>query len=167
MKSFWPGRLRRLRQLDRRIQGTLGQTFLSKRDYLIDFRRKTVTFGVTTPRGGVKAPFAIANGCMVTLTNHGQLTLDSGASTLVLYDGNELQWKKEVSIATNEGQARVRYGALRVLRVSGQEFRNVETLAAGRHREEETGSDGLLPANLFRSVYVSNSGGYVVFNGEQ
>jgi hypothetical protein len=78
-----------------------------------------------------------------------------------------VRWKKEVSIATNEGQARVRYGALRLLRVARQEFRNVETLAAGRPQAEETGSDGLLPANLFRSVYVSNSGGYVVFNGEQ
>ncbi len=166
-EEFLAGSFAAVRQLDRRIQGILGQTFLSKLDYLIDFRRKAVTFGITTPRGGVKAPFAIAHGCMVTPTNHGQLTLDSGASTLVLYDGNEVRWKKEVSIATNEGQARVRYGALQVLRVAGQEFRNVETLAAGRPKERETGSDGLLPANLFRSVYVSNSGGYVVFNGGQ
>ena len=44
---------------------------LSKRDYLIDFRRMVLTFGVNTPIGGAKAAFALTNGCVVTATSQG------------------------------------------------------------------------------------------------
>ena len=155
-----------IQELDPKIQGFLGQSFLSKLDYLIDFRHKKLKFGSATFRAGVKTAFDLSHGCMVTPTSHGQLTLDSGATTVVLYDPGEVVWKGSLSLFTTEGQAVVRRGELPSLRVAGQEFRKVDTAASGRGKYDATDSDGLLPASLFSSLYVSNSGGYVVFNPE-
>ena len=155
-----------IQKLDPNIEGFLGQSFLGKLDYLIDFRHKQLKFGSATFRGGVKTAFDLSHGCMVTPTSHGQLTLDSGATTVVLYDPGEVVWKGSLSLFTTEGQAIVRRGELPRLRVAGQEFRKVDTAASGRGKYDATDSDGLLPASLFSSLYVSNSGGYVVFNPE-
>ena len=156
-----------IQELDPQIQGFLGQSFLSKVDYLIDFRRRQLRFGSTAVRGGVKTAFELSHGCMVTPTSQGQLTLDSGAATVVLYDPSDGKWKGRLSVHSTEGRSTVRYGELRKLRVAGREFRNVDAAASARRKFDETDSDGLLPASLFDSLYVSNSGGYVVFNPEQ
>ena len=55
----------------------------------------SLTFGTATIHGGVKAGFELANGSMVTPTSHGQLTLDTGASTLVLYKPSNVRWTGE------------------------------------------------------------------------
>ena len=156
-----------IQELDPNIQGFLGQSFLSKLDYLIDFRHKKVQFGSATFREGVKTAFELSHGCMVTSTSQGQLTLDSGATTVVLYDPGEVVWKGNLSVFTTEGQATVRRGELPSLLVAGREFRNVDTAASARRKYDATDSNGLLPASLFRSLYVSNSGGYVVFDPAQ
>jgi hypothetical protein len=62
-----------------------------------------------------------------------------------------------------EGFANLRFGALRTLKIGGREFHNLDVVEAARPKLESE-SDGLLPASLFDSLYVSNSGGYVVFN---
>ena len=165
--EFVAASLGAIQELDPAIRGFLGQSFLRKLDYLIDYRHKELKFGTATVRGGVKASFGLSHGCMVTETSQGQLTLDSGATTVVLYDASDVQWKGQLAVHTTEGEARVRFGELRSLRVAGQEFRNVEAAESARRKFDATDTDGLLPARLFSSLYVSNSGGYVVFNPQQ
>jgi hypothetical protein len=156
-----------IRKLDPAIRGFLGQSFLRKQDYLIDYKRKQIRFGAAAVRGGTRTGFGLSHGCMVTETSHGQLTLDSGATTVVLYNSSAVKWKGAMAVHTTEGEARVRFGELKSLKVAGREFRNVETAESARQKFDETDTDGLLPASLFSALYVSNSGGYVVFDPER
>jgi hypothetical protein len=112
----------------------------------------------------VKSKFGLLHGCMVTETSRGRLTLDSGASSLMLYETKGVTWLGERTAHTVEGFATLKYGALSRLRIADREFRNVDVVEAARPKLDESEADGLLPASIFDALYVSNSGGYVVFN---
>jgi hypothetical protein len=47
------------------------------------------------------------------------------------------------------------------LTIAGHSFWRGDAMALPQ--SAEAGTDGLLPTSLFKSIYVSNSGGYIVF----
>jgi hypothetical protein len=140
------------------IQGILGQSFLSRFDYLIDMRGKRLVFG-TQDAPGSKTALQESYERSVVSTSLGKMVLDSGAAEMVLF-----------------GLDGAGYGQNMMRTISGFGFVGMipkQLTIEGRHvwrgqavaipHEEEPGVAGLIPINLFRTVYVSNSGKYLVF----
>jgi predicted aspartyl protease len=153
--------------LDDHIDGILGQNFLSRFDFLLDFKHCEFTIG--PPSGladlvdGEKVYFQNNEGRMiipVRFSSHGRpshFVLDSGASVLVLPPELATTFEAESSsqLQTNIGEETVRRGIVRTLFIGGSAFQNVPTVIQ---------KTALLPATLFDSIYVNSASGYLVLN---
>jgi hypothetical protein len=142
------------------IQGVLGQEFLSRFDYTLDLRGKRIEFG-KQDRNGTRAKFKMINGEPVVSTSLGDLILDSGARQLVLFGGHP-----EIGFGLT-GELRTPTSSQQIGLVSGKpliiEGRKISRGDAVTIPNRTPGVDGLLPLNLFKSIYFCNSEGYVVF----
>ncbi len=141
------------------IQGVLGEEFLAKFDYLLDFRNRRVEFaaegGTAQGGAGTRAAFRMIEGLPAIQTSEGELAVDSGTDTTVLCRAGQ---GAAAQIRTASGFAEVATGSVRV-RIGEREVRPAQTAFAPR---AALAADGLLPASLFRSVFFSNSGHYLV-----
>jgi hypothetical protein len=150
-----------IRSVDPEIRGTLGQQFLSQFDYLLDFKSHRITIDAPVPAGD-RVDFHLSAGCMVIPTDHGSLMLDSGAGTLFFFHaGPHLA---AAQLTTSNSSVGVESGYAPALRIGGRTY---HPDGAAFRQVPDAPADGLLPANLFRSIFVSNSGHFVVFNGGQ
>lgn len=145
------------------IEGTLGQEFLSRFDYLLDFAHRRLVFGTALPAGGRRVDFTIVHGRPAIQTSEGRLILDSGTDSLVLFRSVApvVGGGGGAQLLTNAGASAVEVLRNVPLKIDGKCYRApaVAVLASSSGRE-----GGLLPASLFRAVYVCNSGRYVVLN---
>jgi hypothetical protein len=142
------------------VQGVLGQEFLSRFDYLLDLRGRRLEFGTqqrTTMENRV--PFHTVAGRATVSTSLGSLVLDSGTGDVILFGGRPMALTHEVFSMT---------GSLRVGTISGTLVIDGRTWWRGKAvvvpRTGEAGAEGLLPASLFKAIYVCNSAGYLLLN---
>lgn len=140
------------------IQGVVGQEFLSRFDYLLDFTGHRIVFGASEPEGGSRTALDLSSGRPRLDTDKGRLILDSGAEIAILYGGSINRTGSRVLTAS--GSAPVSEARDLRFRVAGQQYSTVAA-AIPRASSEE---DGVVPASVFRAVYVSNSGKFVVLN---
>jgi hypothetical protein len=140
------------------VQGVLGQWFLSGFDYMLDLRYRRIEFGKQNPSGR-RSPFRLLNGRTAVSTSLGDLVLDSGADRLVLF-GVEPDRGGESHMRTVAGSQTVGV-VFRRLIIEGRSIWRGDALAIPSGAEP--GVAGLMPLSLFRSIYVCNSEGYVVF----
>jgi len=141
------------------IRGVLGQEFLAHFDYLLDFARHRLVFEEAVPAGGNRVSFETVDGRPAIQTSEGKLVLDSGTNATLLYRSSLS--RDGQTILTASGTASVsRIQNLR-LRIAGHEYRSAN--AASIPTTSPSG-DGLLPANLFHAIFVSNSGKYAIFD---
>jgi hypothetical protein len=139
------------------VQGVLGQSFLSRFDYLLDLRRRQMEFGRHEPGPrSVRAPFRIVKGRPVIVTSLGDLVLDSGVSELTLFNLVTAPVSREVITMTGSLKAGL---VVRKLSLDGRTLWWGEAVAVAEPAAD--GATGLLPVGLFRAVYVCNSEGYV------
>lgn len=144
-----------VRELSADIQGVLGEEFLSRFDYRLDLRAKTLDFGAVEP-DGERIPTEQVAGRPALATNFGRLVLDSGSDTLVLFhNGGAGPALPGISAASGFAAA----GSGLWLRIGGRSYRPGRAVAASN---PEAAEDGLLPLSLFKAVYISNSGHYIV-----
>lgn len=140
------------------IHGVLGQWFLSSFDYKIDLRGKRLEFGKQNPSGS-RTQFRMQDGRTAVPTNLGDLVLDSGVSRLVRFgvgaDAGELR-----DFLTVAGSRLVGMVASRLV-IEGRNVWRGDAVALPDRTEP--GVAGLMPLSLFKTVYVCNSEGYVVF----
>jgi hypothetical protein len=140
------------------IQGILGQAFLSRFDYLIDLRGRRLAFG-KRDAAGKKTAFQTLRGRTLVTTSLGDLILDSGTGQLVLF--------REARASDGQSYMRTLTGSGLVgltqsrLAINGQNVWTGQAVAIPKREDSEVA--GLLPIRLFRSVYVCNSEGYLVF----
>jgi hypothetical protein len=92
-------------------------------------------------------------------TNHGRLILDSGIDKMVLYKTLH-GGTTRVPIQTAAGAGLASAEQPQRLRIQGCGIREVDTVSIPR--PDGVVEDGLLPLNVFRAVYVSNSEKFVV-----
>ena len=156
-----------LRDMGIDVDGALGQSFLSRFDYVLDYRNRQITLGPAASMSeGERIDFSRASGRMLVPAWNAdgkalQLVLDSGASNLCLFDvGEDQPGLRNVSMLATNGSRGVRLFRLAKLIVGDQVLRKLDSVLSGSADEQRV-EDGLLPASLFASVYVSNSESYI------
>ena len=91
-------------------------------------------------------------------TDRGRLLVDSGTESTILFDGSAGDGTGRVRTAS--GVASVSGTRAVTIRVAGRPYRT-DSLSVPRR---SFGVDGLVPAHLFRAIYVSNSGKHMVLD---
>jgi len=147
-----------LHAIGRDINGVLGQTFLSRFDYLLDLRHQILALGVESGgRKGTRLPFETLDGRPVITTSLGSLIVDSGAHMLIRFRMTGSIADTTVITATGSVMVGTVFSALVI---DGHPYWAGNALALPE--SPETGADGILPVATFKSVYVSNSARYLI-----
>ena len=171
-----------LRQMVPTARGVLGQNALNHADFLLDYKHKFVEFDVDGELvrllKGHHVPLRknvvgdnphYANLTVnARITDNGaramDLMLDSGAASMVLFGGIERDGmdNAEGFVADTGGRQLL------------ANVRNIQLVIDGESRElatnvlafKEVGKDigGLLPTAIFDRIYISNSGGFAMFD---
>lgn len=161
-QKFLFSRLDAIHNLMPDVQGVLGQWFLSGFDYMLDLRGRRLEFGKQN-LSGRRSPARTLNGRTAVSTSLGDLVLDSGAGRLVLFDidpDRNGQRSNKGYMQTVAG-SQIAGTAFSSLIIEGRTiWRGDAVVIAGR---AQPGVSGLMPLSLFKTIYVCNSEGYVVF----
>jgi hypothetical protein len=147
-----------IHQLSSGIEGVIGEEFLSHFDYLLDFAGRRITFGAVEPEGGSRTVLNRIDGRPALETDKGTLVLDSGTEIAILYTSSVE--RSGGRVATASGGTRVSQASDLKFRVAGHAYSILAAAVSGVSLQE----DGVLPAAIFHSVYVSNSGRFLVLD---
>ena len=161
------------------IRGVLGEDFLSRFDFLIDYKQHSLRFGDAPPQGercrfettGQYHGSPTTNRLLIPVEFMGasgetvQLQLDTGAKTPELFPvGHDAHrsWPWGGSVATTSG-------ADGLTLLSDITIRVGKTMVPGQDVVQSRSAVafdavGLLPAAIFHRIYISHSGGFVVLN---
>lgn len=145
--------------LSAQIQGVLGQEFLARFDYLIDFANHRVVFGAGVPEAGRRVDFERIDGRPAIETSEGKLVLDSGTDTAILFRASSSEPNSRLRTAT--GPASVSTVHRLSVRIAGREYHPANAASIPR---ASLGEDGELPASLFHAIFFSNSGRYAILD---
>jgi len=172
--------LAELRKLDSHIEGIVGQNFLLRFNYLLDYRKHSLRFEVAheirDAIEGTRVPIEVSENKMMVISEaqsigHAKLLLqlDSGASSVVLIRKTSRALKLPIEDAgqesTSSGQVGFLVGHLQSLTIGSQQFHDiVVAMPATPSDDADRIEDGLLPTFLFQSIYVNNRETFVVFN---
>jgi len=141
------------------VDGIVGQSWLVRHDYLLDYCNRRLVIDGVAPEGAMRTDLRSVDGrpAIAALVDGVALDLvvDSGADILVLFE-HKLHTAGEATLVTNWQSAGAELGSARVALGEGRERR----MTAVRVNSPQL-SGGLLPANAFRAIYVSNRDGFV------
>jgi predicted aspartyl protease len=141
------------------MDGVLGQSWLVRHDYLLDYRKNLVVLDERpSGRGSVIALHSVDGRPLLSAKADGrptELILDSGTSTVVLFDCIP-QARPKAALLTNGGSARAGEATTRIA-LPGERDRDVQAVCVSVPEH----MPGLLPASAFSTVFVSNRDGYV------
>jgi hypothetical protein len=161
------------------IRGVLGEDFLSKFDFLIDYRRHCLRFG-DPPPGGERYRFEtigqyhgapttnrllIAADLMASSTQRVVLQLDTAARMPELFPPDPDAHPSEPwrgSMAASSGADGFTVYSNVTIRVGTTLVRGMDVLQSRRAIQFDAA--GLLPGAIFRSIYISHSHEFVVLN---
>jgi len=154
------------RRLSSRIQGILGQAFLSRFGYILDYGRRRLVLNPCEALSGpasVRVPVERSDGrLVVTVQANGRdlkLVLDSGTSDLILFGQSAGQ---HITIMTNVGSAAGTRTRLPVVTMGESKLFDIPAVVLPQ--ANRTGIDGLLPTRLFDSIYVNHAENYVILD---
>jgi hypothetical protein len=163
-----------LRKIDPKADGVLGQNFLGRSAYLIDYARKKLWLGDDAIRRADELPLVLsaekANGLTilpVTLqAGHPswRLTLDSGASNLIVKCNKGcpgiMNARSGERVMTLVGDRPVHSGTLMQVEVAGARISLVHALLVAAEPADRQ-DDGVIPSQWFSAVYVDGDSGLV------
>jgi len=139
--------------------GVLGQSWLVRHDYLLNYRNRRLVLDGAAPEGAMRTDLRSVDGrpAVAALVDGValDLVLDSGADLLVLFE-HKLRSAGEATLSTNGQSAGAELGSALVALCGSREQR----MTVARVNSPQL-SGGLLPANTFRGIYVSNREGFV------
>lgn len=140
------------------LDGVLGQSWLLRHDYLLDYRGRRMVLDGSEPGRGIRAALRSSDGrpsIAAEVDGRRQdLVVDSGASVLVLFGRSPLV--SPAMLVTNGGSVEAGTGRARIT-IGGIYTRLMPTVEVNA-----SPTLGLLPAAAFASVYISNRDGVVV-----
>jgi predicted aspartyl protease len=142
------------------VGGVIGQSWLVRHDYRLDYRRRRLVVDGPPPEGPVRVPLRMVDGRPAIGAEvdgrRAELVLDSGTPAVVLYQPAAA--RSDAVLSTNGQFASAEAGTARIALNGGWQFR----MTAYRSNSRLVAA-GLLPLSAFPSVHVSNRDGYVVF----
>jgi hypothetical protein len=152
------------------VDGVLGQSLLSRFDYLLDYKSGQLVLdsperqSADTPGKQIKFT-RVAGRMLLNAMNPAEgsmkLILDSAASNVLLWRGGDYQVRGMTArLVAMNGPRAVSMIRMPLLVVGDQALQRLDAVVAPSP-DEGREEDGLLPAGLFRSIYVSNSETYV------
>ena len=160
-------------RLNRHLDGLLGQSFLSQRPYLLDYRARRLWFGAeaTAKAQRLSQPLNVRKNYnrvllpveIGTAKKFFHLVLDSGTSNMLLEcntDCPALIGSRAANLTTNTAQTTVLQGQVRDVRIQDVKLSSLPTVlmeTSNCHDE----SDGLFPARAFSTIYVDVAHGVV------
>ena len=148
-----------LSSLSPNIRGILGQDFLARFDYTLDYHHHLLTFGSPVPEG-IPIPFHLIHGRMAVPTSQGDLVVDSGTEMLFLY--RRVGSAANFRVITSSGMSvPVAVERAPALQIGDLVYHADSAIFSPVHDAQE---DGLLPTSLFRSIFICNSQHFVVFD---
>ena len=151
------------RRLDPAIRGVLGANALAHFDYSLTPRTGRLDTGTTRPLAGEVIPFSVVDGRITVQARMGRedlaLALDSGASHMVLFRTPEAMAKTHAittTVSTMDGARNV------VPTVWTADMTFAGRLRIGMQPAAIVGQDeakveGLLPASLFKKIFVDHA----------
>lgn len=161
---------------DAQVDGILGNNVLSQFDYVLDFKKRALM--LASPSGfrnafiGQRVPIKLENQRIVVPVQvedgpAGEFVLDSGTVCMVVPAGYSNAVRNpstgaEARLQSPVGQSAVTMGTIPAVTVGQLTLRNVCAAV-----QSGNAGYGLLPANLFDSVYVNFSEGYVLLNPQR
>jgi len=167
-----------------KVRGVLGQNFLSRFDFILNYRDQRIEFEeggeYAGKLQGARLPVERDRGRILITTQlssprkrASKLVMDSGVSSVVVFTATtknaDLEIESDVNGGVNAstilGNQTISTGRLRKLQIGTEKFswlpvRVVDNRAVVLARPE----DGLLPTSLFRSIYFNNTQNYVILN---
>lgn len=176
--------LREARAVSPEIRGVLGQNFLSRFNYLINYRERRIEFEdgdeLESSLSGERLPIEWREGralvlarCAAAESRSRRFVLDSGIANLLLFTDDwrdlKLDWEQGesqwIEARSDLGSRVARLRRLRSFSIGGAGFYDLpvvvmesKTAQAGRIE------DGLLPTSLFQQVYVNRRKRFVILN---
>lgn len=172
-----------LRSLDARIRGVLGQNFLSRFNFVIDYGGRRLEFEESdelekTLRGRRvtldenEGLAAIAVRASTPGEADARLILDSAIQSPAFFQGAARKLQLDgaaasmlIQAGTNVRTRDMQTARLSALRVGDELFRNLTVLLVQEDAKTRMPTeDGLWPTRLFRSLYLNNRNNYVIFN---
>jgi len=171
--------LSRQKMLAPGISGVLGEDFLSKFDFLIDYKGHVLHFG-NEPPAGERCRFETMSQHDGTLTTNRllvaaefvevsrgkvQLQLDTGAKLPELFPvshGSLSFQSTGGSMALSSGSNGTVIYSDAAIRIGKTTIRGLDVVQSRRTLAFDAA--GLLPASIFHRIYISHSGGFIVLN---
>jgi hypothetical protein len=172
-----------LRRIDPAIRGVLGQNTLEHADFLLDYRHKLLEFDtdgeLERSLAGRHVPLrrevlqdnphfgnlAVQASIAMDGIRRMDFLLDSGSASLVLFGGLE-------NMGTEQSLVRDATGREQIV-----ELHHAQLLIDGKSKDVATQTvtfqaagpriGGLLPTGIFNRIYISNRGGFAMFEPKQ
>jgi predicted aspartyl protease len=159
------------------VDGIVGQDFLSRFDYTIDYRRRLLSWrGEAMGGGGIRLALQPSEGrFLVDLHQPGasdrpyRFVPDSGANGLVVYErgeGTSLAMdpvRGRFEVQSSSGRRRMAdMRRVRGLRIGSLTLPDQLAAVVSRPEDDAPEGDGLLPLHHFASVTFGGGGGYLV-----
>jgi predicted aspartyl protease len=166
--------LHELHALSPRLRGILGKNVLIQFNFLLDYRHHRVELQpIAEEQSGLQVPFDLIDGRIIlTVELPGaqkmRLQLDSGATHTLLFQPVSPAGQQRVEnalLSTNAGTTGVQEMRIRELRLGNTVLRDVQ--AGLVSPAGAPGIDGLLPTNLFDSVYFDFAGRFIWVTGNR
>ncbi|MEP7341175.1 MAG: aspartyl protease family protein [Acidobacteriota bacterium] len=175
--------LREVRAAGSNIQGVLGQNFMARFNYLIDYGAQRLEFEASdeleTRLCGARLPLEERAGrWLVTISviqkdwqQHWRFVPDTGVATLLMFAREEvaLDWVPDTMEArlarTDVGSQQVQQWRVRSLQLGPVKFTDLPVIVlAAAQAGEGRSENGLLPTSLFQRVYFNHRRGYLILN---
>ncbi len=174
--------LHRAYSLDPDIYGILGSDFLSRFNFLLDYRGQRVRIEQDgdLEKEVAGSPLAVEpreyrdhihydSGSPQQEQIH--FMLDSGTPQLVVFEKPKVSSCLQVTLENRAttvadvlGNRSVALGRLSVFRIGGEAVRNLAVRVTRPREIEQRWEDGLLPTNLFSGIYFNHGESYIVLN---
>ncbi len=141
------------------VDGVLGQSWLVRHDYLLDYRNHRVVIDGVPPERALSVALHSADGRpsvgAVVDGEHTEMILDSGASAVVLFKcaGHARQ---PATLLTNGDSVGAGETSAKIA-LPGDRERNMRAVCVNSLQR----APGLLPASAFSAVFVSNRDGFL------
>lgn len=161
------------------VRGVLGEDFLSRFDILIDYKKRLLRFGEAAPAGercrfetsGKYHGAPTSNRLLIWTEFLGvsggkvQLQLDTGAKKPVLFPANQDSFPSHLwggAMAFSSGPNGITLHSRITIKVGTTMVPDLDVVQ-NRHGVAFD-AVGLLPASIFRRIYISHSGEFIVLN---